>query len=115
MAHAESCIFCNIAAGEIPADKVYEDDLVFAIRDISPQAPTHILIIPKAHRERLTDYEEADQALLGHLLLTANKIAETEGLSDFRCAVNCGPEGGQMVWHLHLHLLGGRQMGGQLG
>lgn len=102
------CIFCKIIAGDIPSDKVYEDDTVYAFRDINPQAPTHILVIPKDHRERLSEYSEDDTALLGHLLATVNAVARQEGLTDYRTVINCGPGSGQEVYHLHVHLLAGR-------
>lgn len=105
---SNDCIFCRIVAGEIPADKLYEDEEVLAFRDVNPQAPTHILVIPKDHRERLSDYTEEDETLLGHLLATLNSVARKEGLSDYRTVINCGPESGQEVFHLHAHLLGGR-------
>lgn len=107
----KDCIFCKIVAGKIPSGKVYEDDLAFAFRDISPQAPTHILIVPKEHRARLTDFGEKDAALLGHLLKVVNIIAAQEKLEQFRVVINCGEDAGQTVWHLHVHLLAGRAFG----
>lgn len=106
------CLFCSILSGEIPADKVYEDDLAYAFRDINPQAPTHILIVPREHIESLNDAAPGDETLLGHLLRLASKIANQQGIAEngFRAVVNTGAESGQSVWHLHLHLLGGRPM-----
>lgn len=105
------CIFCKMVVGEIQTDIVYQDDNVLAFRDISPQAPTHILIIPKKHIKTLNDLEGSD--LAGHLIKIAVKLAEQEGLADdgYRTVFNCNQMGGQEVFHLHLHLLGGRQMG----
>lgn len=104
-----STLFGRIIAREIPADIVYEDDLCLAFRDINPQAPTHVLVIPKKEIPRLADAQEEDQALLGHLLLAAGKIARQLGVEDaFRLAVNNGAQAGQSVFHLHLHLLAGR-------
>ena len=106
-----STIFEKIIAGEIPADKAYEDDLCIAIRDIEPQAPVHLLIIPKKVIPRVGDASLEDQSVLGHLLLIAGKIARQEGLNKgFRVVVNNGQAGGETVPHLHVHLLGGRQM-----
>lgn len=106
-----STIFEKIIAGEIPADKAYEDDLCIAIRDIEPQAPVHLLIIPKKVISRVGDASLEDQSVLGHLLLIAGKIARQEGLKKgFRIVVNNGQAGGETVPHLHVHLLGGRQM-----
>ena len=104
-------IFGKIIRREIPADIVYEDELALAFRDISPQAPTHILVIPKQPIPKLADATEADQLLLGHLLLTAQKVASQEGLANgYRVVINTGEDGGQTVFHLHLHILGGRFM-----
>ena len=102
-------IFAKIIRREIPADIVYEDDRCLAFRDVNPQAPVHILVIPKQPIARLVDAEENDESLLGHLLLTANKVAADEGIGDaFRVAINNGAGVGQSVFHLHLHVLGGR-------
>lgn len=109
------CIFCKIIAGEIPGDAVYEDEDLLAFRDINPQAPTHILIIPKEHRARLTDYNATDADLLGRMLLAAKTVAAADGHDEYRTVINCGSQGGQVVWHLHLHVLAGRQLSGQLG
>ena len=106
------CLFCKIAAGAIPADRVYEDDEVIAFRDIAPQAPCHILIIPKQHISTINDADHSHQALLGKLILTAQTLARQEGLADngYRLVMNCNRDGGQTVFHIHLHLLGGRAL-----
>ena len=105
-----STIFAKIIRHEIPADIVYEDDLCLAFRDVNPQAPTHVLLIPKKEIPRLVDATPEDAALLGHLLLTANKIAQQLGVGDaFRLAVNNGAGAGQSVFHLHVHILAGRK------
>ncbi len=102
-------IFSKIINKEIPSDVVYEDDLSFAFRDINPQAPVHILIIPKKLIPQLTDAAISDQELLGHLMLVANKVAEMEGVADaFRLVLNNGAGAGQEVMHMHFHLLAGR-------
>jgi len=104
-----STLFSKIIKREIPADIVYEDELCLAFRDINPQAPTHVLIIPKQEIAKLADAKAADQALLGHLLLAANKIARQLGVENaFRLVVNNGADAGQSVFHLHVHLLAGR-------
>jgi histidine triad (HIT) family protein len=104
-------IFSKIIRKEIPADIVYEDDLAIAFRDISPQAPVHILVIPKKPIPMLANAEPGDRELLGHLLLIVKEIADREGLSDgYRVVINTGTNGGQTVNHLHLHLMGGRAM-----
>jgi len=107
-----STIFKNIIDKEIPADIVYEDELCIAFRDIDPKAPTHILLIPKKEIPSMAEVSQADKELLGHLYLVASKIAKDEGVSDsgYRLVVNTNEEGGQEVYHLHIHLLGGRQM-----
>ncbi len=105
------CLFCRIIAGEIPATKVHQDDLVVAIRDINPQAPTHLLLMPVAHIVSAADLTEADAPLLGRLFAVAADLARAEGLDDgWRLVSNVGPDGGQTVDHLHVHLLGGRFM-----
>lgn len=106
------CLFCKIVAGDIPADTVYENDQVFAFRDIDPKAPTHILIIPKEHIATTNDLAEAHKTLVGEMLLAAKEIAGQEGIADsgYRTVFNCNGDGGQAVYHIHLHLLGGRQM-----
>jgi histidine triad (HIT) family protein len=111
------CIFCKIVAGEIPSTKVYEDEEIIAFRDINPQAPVHIVIIPKKHIAALTDLSEADSALVGRLATVANGLAKEEGIAEkgYRVVINCGLEGGQLVPHLHLHLVGGRRLSDQVG
>ena len=104
-------IFGKIIRREIPSDIVYEDDLALAFKDINPQAPTHILLIPKKPIPRISDAASEDQALLGHLLWTVKQVAEKAGLSNgYRVVINNGADGGQTVDHLHLHILGDRQM-----
>ncbi len=107
------CLFCRIASGEIPADIVRSDDDVVSFRDISPQAPTHILIIPRKHISSVTDLSEEDSEVMGRLFLMARDLAEEEGLTEggYRMVVNAGADAGQTVFHIHLHLLGGRRMG----
>jgi histidine triad (HIT) family protein len=109
---AEDTIFGKIVRGEIPAHKVYEDEEYFAFKDINPQAPTHILIIPRKPIPKISDATDVDRALIGGLVLRANDIARALGIADdgYRLVFNCGKHGGQEVYHLHLHLLGGRQM-----
>jgi histidine triad (HIT) family protein len=104
------CLFCRIIAGEIPSSKVYEDDVCYAFNDISPQAPTHILIVPRKHVDSLDEAAEADKDMLGHLTLTAAEIAREKGFAKdgYRVVVNTNDHGGQTVFHLHVHLLGGR-------
>ena len=104
------CLFCKMITGEIRPDVVYEDENVLAFKDINPQAPVHILIIPKLHVETLNDLD--DSVLAGELLQTAIKLAKQEGLAEegYRTVLNCNEKGGQEVFHLHMHLLGGRQM-----
>jgi histidine triad (HIT) family protein len=106
------CLFCKIIDKTIPADIVYEDDRVIAFRDVAPQAPTHILIIPRQHIATLNDLDASNTELVGHILHTAKTIAAEQGLADdgYRVAMNCNQHGGQTVYHIHLHLLGGRQM-----
>ena len=103
------CIFCKILAGEIPSNKVYEDDLVYAFFDIAPAAPTHVLIIPKEHIESANALKEEHSALLGHIVLVASKIAKDLGVAEdgYRILNNCGENAGQTVFHLHFHLLAG--------
>jgi histidine triad (HIT) family protein len=114
---AEQCIFCRIVAGEVPSDIVYQDEDFLAFRDISHQAPTHVLIIPKIHITSLAQLTEEQQELAGRLIIIAKKLAEKEGIAKrgYRLVINCGPEGGQLVPHLHLHLIGGRKLGDRLG
>jgi len=107
---SNDCIFCRIVKGEIPSQKVYEDEYAIAFRDLNPQAPVHCLVIPKKHKPRLDSYGDviADAEELGRVLLAANKTAKALGLEDFRAVVNCGTGAGQTVFHLHVHILGGR-------
>jgi len=111
-----STIFSKIIAREIPADIVYEDDLVLAFRDIAPQAPVHILIIPKQGIATVNDVSSGDEAAMGRLFTVAAKIASAEGIakSGYRLIVNCNEDGGQEVFHLHMHILGGRRLGPML-
>jgi len=106
------CIFCKIVAGELPAEIVYQDERVVAFKDIRPVAPVHILIIPRKHIPDLTAITEEDSELIGHLHLVAVRIAREQGIADrgFRLVNNCKQEGGQVIYHLHFHLLGGRQL-----
>lgn len=106
------CIFCKIIAGEIPANIAYEDDQLLAFHDISPQAPSHILIIPKRHIATLNDLNSDDADLISHMVLTATKLADKQSLakSGYRLVWNCNEQGGQEVFHIHLHLMGGRVM-----
>jgi len=101
-------LFTKIINRELPADIVYEDDEALVFRDINPQAPVHLLVIPKKVIPKLSDSTAEDQQLLGHLLLVANKVAEQEGLENFRLNINNGADAGQTVFHLHIHVLGGR-------
>lgn len=111
----KDCLFCKIVAGEIPSAKVYEDELVFAFRDIAPQAPTHILVVPRQHISGMSAVDEADDALLAALLRACRKIALQEGLENgYRIISNCGPDACQSVPHLHFHILGGRPMADQM-
>jgi histidine triad (HIT) family protein len=108
---SSSCIFCRIATREIPSGIVYEDDEIVAFRDLNPQAPAHVLVIPKRHVAALDDAVEGDAKLLGAMLLIAKRVAAALGLSGgYRVVTNIGPDGGQSVSHLHLHVLGGRPM-----
>lgn len=105
------CVFCEIVAGRSPADVEYEDDEILAFRDLYPKAPVHLLIIPKRHVESVMALEAADAALVGRLFLVARRIGEAKGLAErgYRLAVHCGPDGGQVVYHLHLHFTAGRR------
>ena len=111
------CIFCKITKGEIPSDVLHKDDQAVVIRDINPQAPTHILILPREHLDSIRDITESNSALISHMVLLANQMAKKEDVYDkgYRLAINCGEEGGQTVGHLHIHLLGGRHLSGKLG
>ena len=105
------CLFCKIIAGEIPSTKVFEDDLVFAFRDIAPQAPTHILVIPKAHISGCNGVTPENSAVVAHIFEVIPKIAAAEGLKNgYRVVSNCGADAGQTVQHLHFHILGGKAL-----
>ena len=111
------CIFCKIIAGQIPSDVIYTDDKVIAFRDISPMAPVHLLIIPREHIASLNDITEQQTALVGHMVQVAKQLAKQQGIATkgYRVVINSGPQGGQVVQHLHMHLLGGRELSGGLG
>jgi len=113
----ESCLFCRIVAGEIPADFVYRDDEMVAFRDIHPVASTHILLVPREHIVSMKDLEPGHEGLMGRMMLRVRALAEAEGVADagFRLVVNNGPDGGQVVPHLHLHLIGGRRLKDRMG
>lgn len=106
------CLFCKMVSGEITPDTVYEDDDILAFRDIDPQAPRHVLVIPKRHIATLNDLDSGDAELIGKMMLVAVKVAKQEGFSEqgYRTIVNCNADGGQAVFHIHLHVLGGRAM-----
>ena len=105
------CIFCKIAAGEIPSTKVYEDDLCLAFRDLNPQAPTHILVIPKDHIQSVDEIDASNEAVVGHIFSVIAKVAKDEGLDQgYRVVSNIGEQGQQTVPHLHFHIIGGRDM-----
>ena len=106
----ENCLFCKIVAGEIPSAKVYQDEVCIAFNDISPQAPTHVLIIPREHFASLDEAQTSQKEMLGHLLLTAAEIAREKGFAEegYRVVINTNADGGQTVFHIHVHLLGGR-------
>ena len=106
------CLFCKIRDGEIPCDKVLENDDVIAFKDVNPQAPTHVLIVPRKHIPTVNDLEQADKAIIGKMLLAAQAIAADEGIAEdgYRLVMNCNARAGQTVFHIHLHLLGGRVM-----
>jgi histidine triad (HIT) family protein len=106
------CLFCKIAEKKLPAKIVYEDDLAIAFEDTNPQAPIHTLVVPKKHISTNLDLRKEDNTLIGHLFHVANKIATSKGIADrgFRLVMNCNPESGQTVFHIHLHILGGRRM-----
>ncbi len=111
-----SCLFCKIAAGEIPSTKVYEDEEILAFRDIAPQAPTHILVIPKCHIPSVDGITEENAQLVAHIFETIPAIAAAERLTGgYRVVSNCGPDAGQTVPHLHFHILGGKELTGQMG
>ena len=109
----DSCIFCKIVKGDIPSNKVYEDDLCYAFRDINPQAPTHILVVPKTHITSCAEIDDSNAQIVGHIFTVIAKIAGQEGLTQngFRVISNCGKDAGQTVPHLHFHILAGKNMG----
>ncbi len=106
----EDCIFCKIIKGEIPSEKIYEDDMLFSFKDIEPAAPVHVLIIPKKHIDSINDLTEEDSKIIAHIYLVAKQIAVKLGIDEkgYRIVTNCGEEAGQTVHHVHFHLLGGR-------
>jgi len=110
----DNCIFCKIASGSIPGNIVYQDEQVTAFRDLHPAAPVHVLIIPNRHIISLRDSVEEDQALMGYMLVIARKLAAQEGIdqSGYRVMINTGPDAGQTVFHLHVHLMGGQRLPG---
>ncbi len=113
---SEDCIFCKIIANELPGEILYRDDRVTAFRDIQPATPVHVLIVPNKHIPSMNEATSEDEAVLGHMQLVAKKLAIKEGIAEkgYRLITNTGPEGGQVVYHIHLHLLGGISMAGGL-
>ena len=111
--NSADCLFCKIVAGEIPAEIIYESELAIAFRDVNPKAPTHVLIIPRQHIATINDLKAEDQATVGDMYLAAKAIAAAEGLAEdgYRVVMNCNEAAGQTVFHIHLHLLGGRDFG----
>ncbi|WP_428097421.1 histidine triad nucleotide-binding protein [Candidatus Rariloculus sp.] len=109
------CLFCRIVSGEIPCERLYEDDHILAFADVNPQAPFHGLVIPKEHLATLDEFDDAQARLAGRLMLVAKELAAERGLRGYRVAMNVNREGGQVIFHAHLHVLGGRQMKGSLG
>ena len=110
------CLFCKIADGQIPSTKVYEDEMILAFRDIAPQAPTHILVIPKAHIASVAEINSDNAAVVAHIFTVIPQIAEKEGLvNGYRVISNCGPDAQQTVKHLHFHILGGQPLGPKMG
>jgi len=109
------CLFCNMASGKAEVSKVHDDDLVFSIRDIHPQAPVHFMVIPKEHIPAVSDLTEEHGPLLARMVTVANEIAEREGIGKrgYRLAFNCGADAGQAIYHLHMHVLGGRRLGAE--
>jgi histidine triad (HIT) family protein len=106
----ENCLFCKIIAGEIPGEFVHQDDRCMVIRDINPQAPMHVLVIPREHIESLADASQKEESLLGHLLRVGARIANLQGHESYRTVINTGAGAGQSVFHLHVHVIGGRGM-----
>ena len=115
MSDNPDCLFCKIVAGEIPSERLYEDDEILVFRDINPQAPFHALLIPKIHLATLNDLEPEHAELAGRLFLVAKSLAAEHDLPGYRVVINTNSEGGQVIYHVHMHLLGGRQMRGGLG
>jgi len=111
------CIFCQIVAGKIPSELLYQDEEVIAFRDINPQAPTHLLIIPRKHILSLAQISETDLSLIGQMVAVANRLAKEAGILEagYRLVINCGEGGGQLVPHLHMHLLGGKRLSDKIG
>ena len=112
---AQGCLFCRMASGEMDVEKLHQDDVCFAIRDINPRAPVHLLVIPREHIPSVREVEELHGPLLARLVSVANRLADGEGIAErgFRLTFNCGDEGGQTIYHLHLHVLGGRRLGAE--
>lgn len=104
------CLFCKISAGEIPAEKLYEDDEMLAFRDIAPQAPVHFLVIPKKHIQDPANVGTEDEALIGRMMRVGSRVAKENGITDFRLVYNNGAKAGQTVFHIHMHVLGGRSL-----
>lgn len=111
MIMSDNCLFCKIINGDIPSDKLYEDDDIFAFRDIAPQAPVHFLVIPKKHISGPAEVSGEDEQIMGRMMRTASKIAKDEGVEHYRLVYNNGEEAGQTVFHIHMHVLGGRNLG----
>ena len=113
MSYNDDCLFCKIMRGDIPSDKVYADSFCDAFRDIPPQAPTHLLVVPRAHRTSVNDVDRENGDLIGHVFTAIAKVAKREGIAErgYRVISNCGPDAGQTVPHLHFHLLAGAPMG----
>lgn len=106
------CLFCNIIAGNIPSKKVYEDELCYAFYDIAPMAPTHFLVIPKQHFASVAEVNAENSAVIGHIYEVIAKLTKELGLASYRVVSNCGPDAGQTVFHIHFHVLGGKELGG---
>lgn len=109
----DDCLFCKIVKGEIPSTKVYEDEFVYAFKDINPEAPVHILVIPKKHIESINKIEKEDEELIGKIFTTIKKVAKDQKIAEsgYRVVSNCGKDAGQTVMHLHFHILGGKTLG----